>query len=35
MHEQNVHLLITQNPSDFADFTDIQNFSPSSFLDLL
>ena len=35
MHEQNVHLLITQNPSDFADFAEIQIFSPSSFLDLL
>ncbi|MFO7729872.1 MAG: hypothetical protein R6V86_03810 [Spirochaetia bacterium] len=28
-------LLITQNPSDFAGFPDIELFSPSSFLEAL
>ncbi|MGC9312860.1 MAG: type II toxin-antitoxin system VapC family toxin [Sediminispirochaetaceae bacterium] len=35
MHEQNIRMLITQNPDDFADFPDIQIFSPSSFLKAL
>jgi len=35
MHVQNIRLIITQNPSDFADFPDIQIFSPGSFLEAL
>ncbi|MDY7027235.1 MAG: PIN domain-containing protein [Spirochaetota bacterium] len=35
MHEQNIHMLITQNPDDFADFPDLQIFSPSSFIEAL
>jgi len=35
MHEYNLRLLITQNPSDFDGFPEIKIFSPDSFLEAL